>query len=403
MSNATTVWPAEWERKTEPLTSVVPYVILAVLAALTVAIKHDSPGSLAVDLGLCVAAAVWILVMYTLRRRAPEIFLAGLILLAFVLVIRDPWFGFYAPALYFYAFRIIGWPRELYFIAACAVVAGTAQAGGLGGDDWLTWLEYLAVLAANIVPMCGLAWFGIVAERHYGTREAALNEAREANRRLAAAMAENAALARSAGVLDERQRMAREIHDTLAQGLTGIITQLQAADHAADDPAMWRRHHEAAIALARESLTEARRSVNELRPEPLETGRLADAIAQVAARWSARYGIDAQVTVTGDARTMPADAEVVLLRTAQEALANVAKHADASRAGLTLSYLDDQVALDVRDDGRGFDPLLADGFGLVAMRQRVEGLSGTLQIESEPGGGTGISACLPADPPEVRA
>jgi signal transduction histidine kinase len=172
-----------------------------------------------------------------------------------------------------------------------------------------------------------------------------------------------------------------------------------------DDPALWRRHHDAATALARESLTEARRSVNELRPEPLETGRLADALTQVAATWSDRHGVGARVTVTGDGRVLRPEAEVALLRTAQEALANVAKHAAAGRVGLTLSYMDHEVALDIRDDGRGFDPgrtvRSEGGFGLVAMRQRIEGLSGTLQIESEPGGGTGISACLPADPVEA--
>jgi signal transduction histidine kinase len=94
---------------------------------------------------------------------------------------------------------------------------------------------------------------------------------------------------------------------------------------------------------------------------------------------------------------MPPEAEVALLRTAQEALANVAKHAQAHRVGVTLSFLDDEIALDVTDDGRGFDPeLRLDGFGLVAMRERIEGLSGTLRIESEPGAGTGISACVPA-------
>ena len=106
-------------------------------------------------------------------------------------------------------------------------------------------------------------------------------------------------------------------------------------------------------------------------------------------------GITAQVTTTGTARPMPAEAEVVLLRTAQEGLANVARHAQATNAWVTLSYMEQEVALDVRDDGKGFEPAQADGFGLVAMRQRVEGLSGTLQIESEPGAGTAISACVP--------
>jgi signal transduction histidine kinase len=240
--------------------------------------------------------------------------------------------------------------------------------------------------------------------------------------------------------------MAREIHDTLAQGLTGIITQLQAAEQAADDPAGWRRHFGAATRLARESLSEARRSVEALRPEWLELARLSEALGDVAGRWAALHGIPVQVTTTGTARPMPSEAEFALLRTAQEALANVARHARATRVGVTLSYMEHQVALDVRDDGQGFDlnKLCAQaagagpantntngntngntsghvhhvnglvglsvgdglrrhpagspdggGFGLVAMRQRIESLAGTLQVESEPGFGTGISACLP--------
>ena len=410
---------AGWEERSRPLVTVIPYVVLAVMGTVTIGYRHDEPGSLVIDLTLCAAAAAWSLVLFTLRPAWRDrvgvmgVFLAGLILFGLVMVLRDPWFGFYAPVLYFYAFRIIGWPRELYFIAGAAVVAGTAQAAGVDTGSWLGRLEFLAVLVVNIAPMCLLAWVGEIGMRHYATREAALREAREANARLAAALADNAALqeklveqGRAAGVLDERARMAREIHDTLAQGLTGIVTQLQAAEHAADDPAAWRRHHAAATALARESLTEARRSVNELRPEPLETGRLADAITDVAARWSARHSIPAQVTVTGEAHTMRPEAEVALLRIAQEALTNVAKHAPtATRVGLTLSYMDQQVALDVRDDGRGFDPTARverdGGFGLVAMRQRIEALSGTLQIESEVGGGTGISACLPSVASEV--
>ena len=416
MQNWQTAGPPAWEQRLRPMVTVVPYVLLAVMAALTIAFKHDRPGSLAVDLALCAAAALWNLVLFTLRpawRSRPYVMgllLAGLTVFALVMVLRDPWFGFYTTALYFYAFRIIGWPRELYFITGVAVVAGTAQANGTNLASWGGLAIYLGVLAANIAPMCLLAWLGEIGTRYYEAREAALREARDANARLATALTQNAALheqlveqARTAGVLDERARMAREIHDTLAQGLTGIVTQLQAAEHAADDPDAWRRHHAAATALARESLTEARRSVNELRPEPLETGRLADAVTEVAGTWSARHGVPARVVVTGEARALRPEAEVALFRTAQEALANVAKHAGTvTRVGLTLSYMDREVALDVRDDGRGFDLAVArGGFGLEAMRQRIEALSGRLQIESEVGGGTGVSACLPWE--EVRS
>jgi signal transduction histidine kinase len=395
----------DWERRLTPLTTVVPYVLLAVLAPFT-----DAVGWL-----LCSLAALWILVLYTVHppwrahRGVMGVFLAGLLLISLILVIRDPWFGFYSTVCYFYAFRIIGWPAELYFIAGAGVVAGTAQATGIDIGSPAGLAAYIAVLLVNVVPMWGLAWLMRVGERHLREREAALAEARAANQRLAAALDENAGLqqqllaqARAAGVQDERQRMAREIHDTLAQGLIGVVTQLQAAAVAADDPAAWRRHHDSATVLARESLAEARRSVHKLRPQPLETGRLDDALAEVAARWSQRHGVTAEFTTTGTSRAMPPEAEDALLRTAQEALANAARHAAATRVGVTLSYLDHDVALDVRDDGRGFDPAgppaaeVGGGFGLVAMRQRIEGLSGRLEIESEPGSGTGISARVPA-------
>lgn len=462
-------WP-EWERRSRPLVAVVPYAMLAVLVAFTATVKRSSEGSLVIDLALCALLAAWMLWMFTLhpawRTRPPlmALFLAVLIAIMAVLVIRDPWFGFFAPAAYLYAFSLLSWPWELPAIAGVAIVAGTAQASGVSKSSVFGWLTYFAVLAVNVIPMCGLAWIGWHGDEHNERREQTLETVSEANRRLEAALAENAGLhqqlltqAREAGVNDERQRMAREIHDTLAQGLAGIITQLQAAEHAAHNPDRLRRHLAAATGLARESLSEARRSVHELRPEPLETARLSEALANVADRWSALHGIPVQVETTGTVRPMRPEAEVALLRAAQEALANVAKHAHATRVGLTLSYLEDEVALDVRDDGLGFDPALAagtlavgtaaggepgradeatpvrdrvpngngdpeagdavtgrgspdrrvrprrtsdgdargTGFGLVAMRQRIEGLSGTLQVESEPGNGTAISARIP--------
>jgi len=400
--------PDAAERRLRPVLYVGPYILLVVLAAFTVTQKHSHGGSLRIDLGLCALAAVWMLWMFTLhpawrvRPRVMAVFFTVFVAIMAVLVIRDPWFGFLTPAGYFYAFGVLRWPWRLGGVASVAVVAGTGQAYGVNKDTALGVIVYVAILAVNVLPLGGLAWFDHRNDQQRDQRELVLDEVSEANRRLEATLAENAGLheqlliqAREAGVLDERQRMAREIHDTLAQGLTGIITQLQAAEHASDDPAGWRRHFEAATRLARESLSEARRSVDALRPEPLEMGRLPAALADVAGRWSALHGVTVQVTTTGTARPMTAETELTLLRTAQEGLANVARHAQATNAWVTLSYMEQEVALDVRDDGRGFEPAQADGFGLVAMRQRVEGLSGTLQIESEPGAGTAISACVP--------
>lgn len=408
--------------------TAVPYVLLAILVVVTVVGKRSAGHSLFIDLALCALAAAWMLWIFTLHPAWRErvlvmaVFFTGLTAIMTVLVIRDPWFGFFTAAGYIYAFRVLIWPWLPVGVAAVAMVSGTAQAYGVEKTTLFGLITYVAVMAANVIPMVGFAWFARRSARQSDERDRALEETREANRRLEATLAENAALherllaqAREAGVNDERQRMAREIHDTLAQGLTGIITQLHAAEHAADDPAAWRRHIEAATALAKESLSEARRSVHELRPEPLRTARLGEALANVAERWSSLHDVPVQVTTTGTARALRPEAEVALLRTAQEALTNVAKHARATRVGVTLSYMEHQVALDVRDDGRGFDPARIHddatddsredhgGFGLIAMRQRIEGLSGTLQIESEPGAGTGISACVPAEPVRVPA
>jgi signal transduction histidine kinase len=418
------------ERRLLPAVKIGPYVFLAILTLYTVIAKAAAGRSLLIDLALCALAAAWMLWMFTLhpawrvRQRPMAVFFAGLIAITAVLVVRDPWFGFFTVPGYLFAFAILRWPWRLAGVTAVALVAGTAQSNGVHKDAPLGLIVYLAVLAVNVVPMCGLAWMDYLGDLQGDERKQSMTELSEANSRLEATLAENAGLheqlltqAREAGILDERQRMAREIHDTLAQGLTGIITQLQAAEQARDEPAEWERHFAAAAGLARESLTEARRSVDALRPEPLETARLSDALADVAARWTTLHGIPVQVTTTGTARPLRPEAEFVLLRTAQEALANVARHARASTVALTLSYLEQAVALDVRDDGQGFVPAIVGappvsagvaggplragsrpegGFGLVAMRERIEGVSGTLEIESEPGAGTAISACIPA-------
>ena len=456
-----------WRRGAPVRVTIAQYVVLA---ALTASALSGHFGSVPTNLLLCLVAAVWSLAALhpALRRRAPvmAVFVAGVVAISLVLVIRDPWFGFYAYAGYTYSVVLLPWPWQLLGVAATAVVAATAQTTGLHRATPVGLVAYLGVIAGNVLTVCALTWFLHRVETQHELRGRMLDELREANRKLEAALAENAGLhqqlltqAREAGILDERQRMAREIHDTLAQGLTGIITQLQAAEHAAGEPAEWRNHFAAATRLARESLSEARRSVDALRPEPLETGRLSEALADIARRWSELHGIEVAVMTTGTTRPMRPEAEVALLRTAQEALANVAKHAEATRVRVTLSYLEHEVALDVRDDGRGFDPALlcgssaassaasgaeadsaaglagangngphgkepdlpraggrgADsaqqsdggsnstgGFGLVAMRQRIEALSGTVQVESEPGAGTGISARVPAAIAEAR-
>ena len=398
-----------------------PYILLAVLAASTFAVNGEYGKALAFDIAICVITAAWMLVMYTLnpgwRKRTPymAVFVGGLLVLTAILTVISGWFGFFVAVCIGYARELLPWPWPMYAGAGAAVIAALSQTEATQVALPLHVLIFLIALAIDMLLLPSLMWLLHEREQQVERHSKSLAELSEVNRRLEATIAENEGLhrqlvvqAREAGVLDERRRMAREIHDTLAQGLTGIVTQLQAAEQAAartsgKQPG-WQRHVAAATQLARESLTEARRSVDALRPEPLEGCRLSEALSDVAARWSTLNGIPVQVTTTGTARPIDPEAEFALLRAAQEALANVARHAHATRVGLTISYMENEVALDVRDDGVGFDPgIVGQGFGLVAMRERIAALSGTLQVESEPDGGTAISACVPTVPGLVRS
>lgn len=212
---------------------------------------------------------------------------------------------------------------------------------------------------------------------------------------------------RTKGLLDERQRLAREIHDTLAQDFTGIITSLMAAQMTQTGAASYSDSMgflEDAERMAREGLAEARRLVWALRPESLDRGSLSEALHRLARDWSAKSRVAVRADTTGTPRPLLPETEVALLRTAQEALSNTRKYAGASTVNITLSYMDDRVSLDVVDDGEGIDPVRleepalehdAGGFGLVAMRQRIERLGGTLIVESAPGQGTAVAVELP--------
>lgn len=226
---------------------------------------------------------------------------------------------------------------------------------------------------------------------------------------LIAARAKLAAAGRAQGILEERQRIAAEIHDTLTQGLASVVMLLEAAEASlAEDRADVGDRIEAAASTAREGLRDARRLVWDLRPDALERGPLGAALELLTVRLGQQAGISARTVVTGDARALPVELETSVLRVAQEALANV-RHARASNVTLTVSYMDDAVALDVQDDGDGFDadrpvPLQpGGGFGLGVMCQRAEALGGTLTVESERGEGTTVTAHWPIPTPVTRA
>jgi signal transduction histidine kinase len=394
-----------WERKLSSAATAVPYFVLIAATAFYLAIADDPRPAKLVNLGIAALAGLWMLWWFTLHpawRQRPglmAVFMLGVLGFFAVLGLRHSLFGFFSYAGYIYANEVLPGRWRFVGVSATGVLAATSLVGGFPSADARSILVYLAVVVFVVVLACAITFLSYITVEQSRKRKEMVEQ-------LAATMEENAGLhaqlliqAREAGVLDERQRMAREIHDTLAQGFTAIITQLQAAEQTGD----WRAHVDTAARLARENLTEARRSVHALRPAQLENAALLEALAEVVDGWMDAEGVHVELTTTGTARSMHPEVEVALLRTAQEALANVAKHARASRVGLTLSYMEDLVTLDVRDDGIGFDPGLvkSDGFGLMTMRQRMSRLAGALEVESEPGGGTAVSASVPAIPAEV--
>ncbi len=211
------------------------------------------------------------------------------------------------------------------------------------------------------------------------------------------------AQAQETAVLRERQRLARDIHDTLAQGFTSIVMHLEAAEQAIpNNIQITKKHLNQARSTARDSLAQARRVVDDLRPELLESMPFDEAIARVVQQWAAHSGMAAEFKVTGERRPLHPQVEVTLLRSCQEALANIRKHAQAHATCITLSYLGDTVILEVEDDGVGLNPstpdgLTSSGFGLIAMKERVAQLGGEMFVESEPSEGTILSISLPLE------
>src|SRR5215217_2221537 len=202
------------------------------------------------------------------------------------------------------------------------------------------------------------------------------------------------------GAVEERNRLAREIHDTLAQGLTATALQLESADALLD--AGSQKAHEPlrrALSLTRSNLEEARRSVLDLRAAPLEGRTLSEALKALVDRWEAETGIGARYGAVNGSRPLPPRVEAALYRICQEALTNAARHAGAGRVAVRLVAAPDRVRLVVEDDGRGFDSSAVpeDRHGIVGMRERAEVLGGTLEVRSGPGEGTRIEAAMPLE------
>lgn len=265
---------------------------------------------------------------------------------------------------------------------ACATAVAIAALGIHGG--WSVAGVVGPLVGAGVALLIGLGYQALAHQA--AQREALMQE-------LLATRGQLAATEHEAGVMAERSRLAREIHDTLAQGLSSIQMLLHAAERA--DPTRPGVEH---IQLARETaganLTDARRFIRELTPPNLEDEGLGGALRRLAtSQWTVQ-GLEVDVRVS-DTVQLPMHLQTALLRIAQGAIANVIQHADASRATITLTLHHDRLSFEITDDGNGFDarqgaaapPGRSDSFGIRATRERVEQLGGTVTIDSAPGRG----------------
>jgi signal transduction histidine kinase len=318
-----------------------------------------------------------------------------------VLLQISPYFAYLQFSLFPQFFFLLNKNRRALLVGAI----GVASALVLSSVAQTAWDLDLAMpqVASNVLQVAFVLamslWIGAIAKQSVDRQQLIVE--------LERTRAELVAAEREAGVLEERARLAREIHDTLAQGFASVVTHLQAAQ--ASLPAGAERtgaHIAQAETVARDSLGEARALAWALRPAAIADAGLVAALERaVAAAFPSGAG-EAALTVTGTVRPLHPTVEVTLLRTVQEALTNVRRHAEATRVDVTLSYFDDAVSIDVADDGRGFEdgttsaaPL--GGLGLVGMRERAEALGGSFSLESTPGQGTIVAVNIPT--PEAEA
>lgn len=322
---------------------------------------------------------------------AGRLWLGVLVLGWLVLVIVSPDFVWLSFALFFLCFHLLSVPWALGATVALTAVSIAAS----------LWHGVTNTTASIVGPLIGAAVAAGMAMvyqqlvREASERQLLVDELTEAHRELLGAQDELVALQRESGALAERSRLARDIHDTLAQGFSSILLLARAGVRGPEAAPIF----EQIADTAQQNLTEARRVVAALAPADLESAPLESALRRLLARLTDQTGIAGELFTDGEALALPMDYDVALLRVAQSALANVRLHSRAQRVRLTLSHAADEVRLDIVDDGVGFDQRAAGGFGLRAMRERLAELGGTLVVESAPGDGTAVAATLPAGRP----
>ena len=327
--------------------------------------------------------------LHRTRRSVQFVWLAALVVLCLVGMALTPDAAYLVFPLFFLVLHLLSPVPGILAVAvlaACSIVSFGARLG------WSVGVVVGPLIGAGLAVAIGLGY------------RALFREARERDALIADLVATRdqlAAAEREAGIQGERARLAREIHDTVAQGLSSIQLLLHAVERADENhPAI--EHVRLARQTAATNLAETRRFIAELRPVALDEQTLLGAVQRLATATTQAAGLPVHVHVSGDPVALPMNVETALLRVAQSSLANVVQHAAASTAELTLSYMDDAVTLDVVDDGLGFDPTavrsspsVGGSFGLSAMRGRIAQLGGTVAVESAPGRGTAVAVSVP--------
>lgn len=325
----------------------------------------------------------------------PTAWVTGMVVLWGALTTVAPSFAWCAVPVAFAVLRVLPFPWAVVIVVGMTVLL-TAAWQRIAGD----------VDPVQVAGPIGVALLTVLAYRALDRESRARQDLLD---QLVEAQAELAEEQHRTGALAERTRLSREIHDSVGQGLSSINLLLQAAERAWDaQPSAAREHVRTAAATARDGLDEVRRVVRDLAPAELATdaAALPAALRRVADE-AAPGGMQVEVRVDGSPVVVPAEVANALVRTARGALANVREHAGAARVALTLTYHLDEVVLDVRDDGRGFDPAQVRasgtrGRGLAGLRDRAEALGGRADVESAPGEGTTVSVRFPTREQEER-
>ena len=366
-------------------------VFIATVTITQVAGQASQSGRLLASAALAAMVPWYVLVgrpaLYTNqnRPRRGTVYLIGLVPLLVVVQIGAGSGTFILLALCPQCFMTVPFRRAVALVVALSLtqpIVALAQ----GAD------------AAEVGALSGVAVAGIAFSTAFGSWiMRIINQSQERAQLIAQleqTRAELAEVNREAGVLAERERLASEIHDTIAQGFTSIVMLAAAADAVIEsDPARARKQLELVDRTARENLAEARALVAGLAPTALTSATLSDALARLTERAGQELGVTAEFSMTGQLTSLGTGAEVVLLRVCQEALSNVRKHAKARSVRVRLRYGGDGVSLEIADDGVGFDSaLVEEGFGLRGMRTRVAEIGGRLAVRSAPGEGTTVIA-----------